>query len=130
MAYDRREVRLSRASGCDSPLVHYLPIQYNNIMTGNRLFTDEQVNDILLGIDTDELCESRTLKVSDDVMVKLYFGNVGFDAICYQWGVDEYGDNDWLEASRVLVWGTGDFEDDLLYGLQLVLQRATDQVCS
>lgn len=94
-------------------------------MTGNRLFTDEQVNDILLGIDTDELCDSRTLKVSDDVMVKLYFGNVGFDAICYQWG-----DNDWLEASRVLVWGTGDFEDDLLYGLQLALQRATDQVCS
>lgn len=52
-------------------------------MTGNRLFTDEQVNDILLRIDTDELCDSRTLKVSDDVMVKLYFGNVGFDAICY-----------------------------------------------
>lgn len=94
-------------------------------MTGNRLFTDEQVNDILLGIDTDELCDSRTLKVGDDVMVKLYFGNVGFDAICYQWG-----DNDWLEASRVLVVGTGDFEDDLLYGLQLALQRATDQVCS
>lgn len=45
-------------------------------MTGNRLFTDEQVNDILLGIDTDELCDSRTLKVSDEVMVKLYFGNV------------------------------------------------------
>ena len=106
--------------------------QFNitDIMTGNRLFTDEQVNDILLGIDTDELCDSGTLKVSDDVMVKLYFGNVGFDAICYQWGVDEYGDNDWLEASRVLVWGTGDFEDDLLYGLQLALQRATDQVCS
>lgn len=101
-----------------------------DIMTGNRLFTDEQVNDILLGIDTDELSDSRTLKVSDDVMVKLYFGNVGFDAICYQWGVDEYGDNDWLEASRVRVWGTGDFEDDLLYGLQLALQRATDQVCS
>ena len=99
-------------------------------MTGNRLFTDEQVNDILLGIDTDELYDSRTLKVSDYVMVKLYFGNAGFDAICYQWGVDEYGDNDWLEASRVLVCGTGDFEDDLLYGLQLALQRANDQVCS
>lgn len=94
-------------------------------MTGNRLFTDEQVNDILFGIDMDELCDTGTLKVGDDVMVKLYFGNVGFDAICYQWG-----DNDWLEASRVLVWGTGDFEDDLLYGLQLVLQRANDQVCS
>lgn len=94
-------------------------------MTGDRLFTDEQVNDILFGIDMDELCDTRTLKVGDNVMVKLYFGNVGFDAICYQWG-----DNDWLEASRALVWGTGDFEDDLLYGLQLVLQRATDQVCS
>lgn len=94
-------------------------------MTGDRLFTDEQVNDILFGIDMDELCDTKTLKVGDDVMVKLYFGNVGFDAICYQWG-----DNDWLEASRALVWGTGDFEDDLLYGLQLVLQRATDQVCS
>ena len=94
-------------------------------MTGNRLFTDEQVNDILLGIDTDELCDTRTLKVGDDVMVNLYFGNVGFDAICYQWS-----DNDWLEASRVRVVGTGDFEDDLLYGLQLALQRATDQVCS
>lgn len=94
-------------------------------MTGNRLFTDEQVNDILFGIDMDELCDTRTLKVGDDVMVKLYFGNVGFDAICYQWG-----DNDWLEASRALVVGTGDFEDDLLYGLQLALQRATDHVCS
>lgn len=94
-------------------------------MTDNKLFTNEQVNDILLGIDTDELCDSRTLKVRDDVIVELHLGNVGFDAICYQ-----CGGNDWLEASRVLVWGTGDFEDDLLYGLQLVLQRATDQACS
>lgn len=47
-------------------------------MTGNRLFTDEQVNDILLSIDIDELCDSRTLNVGDDVMVKLYFGNVPY----------------------------------------------------
>lgn len=90
-----------------------------------RLFTDNQVSDIVSSIDVDELCDTRTLKVDDNTEVKVYFGNVGFDAVCYRWSLDEYGDMDWLEAGRACVIGSGEFEDDLLYGLQLALERAT-----
>lgn len=94
-----------------------------------RLFTDNEISDIVSSIDIDELLDTRTLKLRDDVMVRLYIGNAGFDAKCYQWGIDGYGDNDWVETSSVRVVFTGDMEDDILYGISLVLQRAWEVEC-
>lgn len=94
-----------------------------------RLFTDDEISDIVSSIDIDELLDTRVLKVKDDVMIHIYIGHAGFDAICYQWGIDEYGYNDWIEVSRVRVIFTGDMEDDILYGISIVLQRACKVEC-
>lgn len=93
-----------------------------------RLFTDEQVSDILARIDPNELYKTRCFRMNEDVLLFFFTGNAGFEVVCCQWGPNEYGEDDWIEASRVTVWYTGDAEDDILFGVALALQRAENQL--
>lgn len=87
-----------------------------------RIFTEDFINDFVEGLNPiSENFDSRRIDVNDDYYLSLDHGHaiVKFDLV----GWDD-NRNTWIDVVSVKVALTGDFMDDIKYGVGMALRSA------